>query len=96
MSQVSKNPSTSNDALSRIDALCSWIEQNHAQDIGWEDLTRQSGFTHKELIAMFQTYKKTTPMWFIRQVRESAQVRQDIAVESATLANMLKANSKSN
>ena len=93
---MSKSPSMSNDALTRIDALCSWIEQNHAQDIGWEDLTRQSGFTHKELIALFQAHKKTTPMWFIRQVREGAQLNRDTTIDETLLPNMLKSNSKPN
>ena len=91
---MNKNLLMGEDTSSRIDSLCDWIEQNHAQPIGWEDLTRQSGFTHKELISLFQAYKKTTPMWFIRQARESRQMTHNASLVDALPAHLLKVKAK--
>ena len=54
----------------KIEALCVWIHENSDGNLGWDQLTKQSGFTHKELIALFQLNKQQTPMAYIRQVRE--------------------------
>ena len=54
----------------KVEALCVWIAENCDSSIGWDQLSKQSGFSHKELITLFQLYKQKTPMAFIRQVRE--------------------------
>ena len=54
----------------KIEALCIWIAENCDSSIGWDQLSKQSGFSHKELITFFQFYKQQKPMAFIRQVRE--------------------------
>ena len=54
----------------KIEALCIWVAENCDSSIGWDQLSKQSGFSHKELITLFQLYKQQTPMAFIRQVRE--------------------------
>ncbi len=57
----------------QIQQLCDWIESNIDSTIGWEELKRQSGLSHKELINLFQIHKKSTPMLFIRQCRQQRQ-----------------------
>ena len=54
----------------KIEALCIWINENSASVIGWEQLSKQSGLSHAELIKIFQLYKYQTPMAYVRQVRE--------------------------
>ena len=54
----------------KIEALCIWINENSASVIGWEQLSKQSGLSHAELIKIFQLYKHQTPMAYVRQVRE--------------------------
>jgi transcriptional regulator GlxA family with amidase domain len=54
----------------KIEALCAWIAENSDSVIGWDDLTKQSGWTHKELIALFNIHKRQSPMSYIRSVRE--------------------------
>jgi AraC-like DNA-binding protein len=54
----------------RIDELCKFICENCDAQLGWEQLSQKSGFTHKELIALFQHYKQTTPMAFIKSARQ--------------------------
>ena len=38
----------------KIEALCIWIAENSDSSIGWDQLSKQSGFSHKELITLFQ------------------------------------------
>jgi AraC-like DNA-binding protein len=54
----------------KIEALCIWIAENSDTDIGWDQLSEQSGLSHKELIKQFQLYKQQTPMAFLRHVKE--------------------------
>ena len=54
----------------RVEALCVWITENYDSTIGWEQLSKQSGLSHKELISLFQIHKHQTPMAYVRQVRE--------------------------
>lgn len=65
------NPLLLASTIKRLEALCEWIETNSDSTIGWDDLTKHSGFTHKELIDIFQLYKKTKPMSYIKRVREN-------------------------
>ena len=53
----------------KIDELCKTITENCENPLGWEHLTKLSGFTHRELIGLFQIYKQTTPMAFIKNAR---------------------------
>jgi hypothetical protein len=53
----------------KIDDLCQSIIEKCVGRLGWEQLTQLSGFTHKELIALFRVYKQTTPMAFIKHAR---------------------------
>ncbi len=61
----------------KINQLCVWIEQNCANPIGFEDLTRQSGFDVNELMTLFGVYKKTTPMGFVRFCREMEKRKKE-------------------
>ena len=54
----------------KIEALCSWINENSDSVIGWEQMSKHSGLSHAELIKVFQLYKHQTPMAYVRQVRE--------------------------
>ena len=60
----------------KIEALCAWIAGNYDYPIGWAELTKNSGFSHKELIALFQVYKQQTPMAYIRGVRQQKKASQ--------------------
>ena len=53
----------------KIDELCKSISDTCDNPLGWEQLTKLSGFTHSELIALFQVYKHTTPMAYIKNAR---------------------------
>ena len=53
--------------------LCIWIDKNIETSIGWEELTTTSGLTHSELQFLFGKYKQTTPMTYIRKLREDSE-----------------------
>ena len=54
----------------RLEELCTWINENFEQTLGWTQLTNKSGFSKEQLIELFQLYKQVTPMAFIRHVRQ--------------------------
>lgn len=60
----------------KVEALCVWITENCDSSIGWEQLSKQSGLSHKELISLFQIHKHQTPMAYIKNVRE--QKKKDL------------------
>jgi len=60
----------------KIEALCVWITENCDSSIGWEQLSKQSCLSHKELISLFQILKHQTPMAYIKNVRE--QKKKDL------------------
>ncbi len=58
----------------KIDELCKKIIENCDNKLGWEHLTKLSGFSHRELIGLFQIYKQTTPMAFIKNARHLKKI----------------------
>ena len=62
----------------KIEELCKTISENCDKPMGWELLTKMSGFSHKELIGLFQIYKQTTPMAFIKSARKLMKVQEPI------------------
>jgi transcriptional regulator GlxA family with amidase domain len=60
----------------KIEELCKTIIENCEKPMGWEQLTKLSGFSHKELIELFKIYKKTTPMAFIKRTRKLIKVQE--------------------
>jgi transcriptional regulator GlxA family with amidase domain len=67
----STNPLLLASSIKKLEDLCDWIENNSDSSIGWDDLTKQSGFSHNELINIFRLYKQIKPMAYIRKVREN-------------------------
>jgi transcriptional regulator GlxA family with amidase domain len=62
----------------KIEELCKTINENCDKPMGWEQLTKLSGFTHKELIGLFQIYKQTTPMTFIKSARKLKKAQEPV------------------
>lgn len=58
----------------KIDELCKTIIENCDTTLGWEHLTKLSGFSHRELIGLFQFYKQTSPMAFIKNARQLKKI----------------------
>ncbi len=75
----------------QVAQLCHWIDAHIHEDIGWSDLTRQSGMDHKLIMASFNKHLATTPMTWIRQRR--AQLNGPAPVpdmETHSIAFLLK------
>jgi transcriptional regulator GlxA family with amidase domain len=66
-----KRRSTASEPNARkVESLCAWIQENSNQPLGWSQLTKQSGFTKEQLVEFFHIYKQTTPLAFVRKVRQ--------------------------
>ena len=74
----------------KIDDLCKSISENCDGRLGWEQLTKLSGFTHKELITLFQLYKQTTPMAFIKNARQLKKIESPIFPQDQLFPNFIK------
>ena len=67
------NPVAEADNQKLLAELCIWIEKNIETNIGWNELTTASGLTHSDLQFLFDKYKQTTPMTYIRHQREASK-----------------------
>ena len=79
---INTNPLLLTSNVKRLEALCDGIENNCDSSIGWEQLTKQSGFTHNELMSLFEFCKRTTPMTYIRKVRKNKNSSNAISPQS--------------
>ena len=53
-----------------LDDLCIYIKSNINSRIGWAELIARSTLNHKDLQYCFEKYMQTTPMTYIRKLRE--------------------------
>ena len=53
-----------------LDDLCIYIKSNINSRIGWAELIARSELNHKDLQYCFEKYMQTTPMTYIRKLRE--------------------------
>ena len=84
------NPFADTDNQKMLAELCIWIEKNIETNIGWKELTSESGLTHSELQFLFGKYKQTTPMTYIRKQREETQkVKPNFNVKENFLAKKI-------
>ena len=74
----------------KIDDLCQSISENCDSPLGWEQLTKLSGFTHKELIALFQLYKQSTPMAFIKHARLLRKIDSPVFPQNQLFPKFIK------
>ena len=74
----------------KIEELCATIIEKCQDTLGWEQLTKLSGFTHSELISLFQVYKQTTPMAFIKNARRLRVKSSPVSPQDQLFTNLLK------
>ena len=55
-----------------LDELCIYISNNLDRKIGWTELVAQSKLTHVQLQFLFNKHFQTTPMTYIRRMREDS------------------------
>jgi AraC-like DNA-binding protein len=83
------NPLADADNEKLLAELCLWIEKNIDSNIGWEELSSISKLTHTELQFLFDKYKQTTPMTYIRKQKvESKKVQPIYTVTENFLAKL--------
>ena len=64
------NPLAESKNKELLDELCIWIVSNLNNDIGLAELVAQSKLSNKDLQYLFEKFKHTTPMTYIRKLRE--------------------------
>jgi len=79
----------------KIDDLCLSIIEKCDGRLGWEQLTQLSGFTHKELIALFHVYKQTTPMAFIKHARQLRKIDSPVFPQNQLFPKFIKNSDRS-
>ena len=83
-----KRPPLSASNAKRLEELCTWINENFEQTLGWTQLTNKSGFSKEQLIELFQLYKQVTPMAFIRHVRQQHKNNETIKLQPELFENV--------
>ena len=79
----------------KIDELCKTIIENCDTTLGWEHLTKLSGFSHRELIGLFQIYKQTTPMAFIKHARLLRKIDSPVFPQNQLFPKLLNKKDQS-
>ena len=79
----------------KIDDLCQSISDNCDSPLGWEHLTKLSGFSHRELIGLFQIYKQTTPMAFIKHARLLRKIDSPVFPQNQLFPKLLNKKDQS-
>jgi len=64
------NTLAEDDRVKIVDELCIWIDQNLQATLGLRELVEKSQLSTLELQYLFEKYKQTTPMTYIRRKRE--------------------------
>ena len=65
------NPSTEANNMKLLDDLCHWIDANLDKNIGLKELVEQSQLSSTDVQYLFDKYRQTTPMTYIRRLRQA-------------------------
>ena len=65
------NPLDEADNKKYLDELCVWIGENLDTPLGLNELITRTSLSSTDLQYLFEKYKQTTPMTYIRRTRES-------------------------
>ena len=73
MSKKSKlNPLAEADNIRLLGELCVWIEENIDTTIGMQELIDKTNLSSTDIQFLFERYKQTTPITYIRVLREES------------------------
>ena len=61
------NPSAEANNIKLLDDLCQWITANLDKKIGLKELVEQSQLSSLDVQYLFDKYRQTTPMTYIRK-----------------------------
>ena len=68
-------PSAEANNIKLIDDLCLWIAANLDKKIGLKEIVEQSQLSSTDVLYLFDKYRQTTPMTYIRKQREAIKNR---------------------
>jgi AraC-like DNA-binding protein len=69
LSKLNLNAEANNIKL--LDDLCHWIDANLDKNIGLKELVEQSQLSSTDVQYLFDKYRQTTPMTYIRRLRQA-------------------------
>ena len=72
-----------------LEAICAWINNNIDKHIGWDELSQHTKRSHKDLIDLFKQIN-TTPMAYIRYVKDTVKLKEEIKTKTAKIINEIK------
>jgi len=70
LKKIKFNTLAEDDKVKIVEELCIWIDQNLQATLGLRELVEKSQLSTLELQYLFEKYKQTTPMTYIRRKRE--------------------------
>jgi transcriptional regulator GlxA family with amidase domain len=62
-----------NDNIKLLDELCEWIDQNLDSVLGLQELVERTKLNNIDIQYLFEKYKQTSAMTYIRRRRENKQ-----------------------
>lgn len=65
------NPLDQADNKKYLDELCVWIGENLEAPLGLHELITRTNLSSTDLQYLFEKYKQTTPMTYVRRTREN-------------------------
>lgn len=70
------------DNIKLIDEICLWIDNNLDNVIGLNELVEKTKLSNTDIQYLFEKYKQTTPMTYIRKTREKRNNRDQYLISS--------------
>ena len=70
------------DNIKLIDEICLWIDNNLDNVIGLNELVEKTKLSNTDIQYLFEKYKQTTPMTYIRKTREKRNNRVQYLISS--------------
>jgi len=65
------NPFADAENIKLFEDLCAWIEKNIDTTLGMQELIDKTNLSSTDIQYLFEKYKQTTPMTYIRTHREN-------------------------
>ena len=70
------------DNIKLVDELCFWIDHNLDTVLGLNELVEKTKLPNTDIQYLFEKYKQTTPMTYIRKTREKRDSREKYLISA--------------
>ena len=76
------NPLAEADNKKLVDELCAWIDSNLDTALGLNELVEKTKLSNKDIQYLFEKFKQTTPMTYIRKKRADRESRKKYIIST--------------